>query len=144
MTVVGAKVTELFGVDISGIDPETSAALTKAVLAQDPDVVHEVVDTGRRVIITWPAASFGVVPATLLRVTDAETSEDFLDGTSIDLRITHGRPSGWEGGALTLEMTRLLGEDGEPLGTRRPRIVGDEIPVGWFRYTVAEMKVAGR
>lgn len=50
--VVGGKITELFGVDISGIDPELSVQLAEAVLAQDaitvlrgdrlgPDVPYE-------------------------------------------------------------------------------------------------------
>jgi hypothetical protein len=137
----GAKITELYGVDITGIDPETSVALTRAVLAQDSQLA-KVTETGRRVIITWPKPGNAPVLANWsMRVHDADTGEDFVDGTSLSLTIRLGEPGSWKHQAIVADICRLTGPDGEPLGSDQAVPVDGEVPFAWFRYDVAEMRI---
>lgn len=138
----GAKVTELFGVDISEISAETSVALTQAVLAQGAPLT-KAIETGRRVIITWPKpTTAGVLSNATMRVYDAETDEDFVDGTSLRLSIILGEPGNWTHQVIAADICRLIGPDGEPLAHRQAVLVNGEVPFGWFRYEIAEMRIA--
>lgn len=100
----GAKVTELFGVDISGIDPATSVALTQAVLALETSVV----ETGRRVIITWRDGG----RSSWLAIHDADSGELI---PVYGMRLFGGSPTGWDPEApLAVDLTELVTEDGTP------------------------------
>lgn len=103
--------------------------------------VREVTDTGRRVTVTWPGAGGAdVLSNRLITVTDTETGEQFVDGTA--LTISLGTPGNWTDEPITVEVCRLTGTDGQPLGSRPVVAVDGEIPHAWFRYYVAEMRVA--
>ena len=138
----GAKVTELFGVDISGIDPETSVALTRAVLAHAEK--PEPVETGRRVIITWPApTTSGVLPIYSVAVTDADSGERILPGVKLSLVL--GTDTGYEGDIIEAEVTALVNADGKILGPRESPVKsedGEWLSTGVFRFAVAEMRIA--
>jgi hypothetical protein len=139
--IAGAKITELFGVDITGIDPATSVALTQAVLAQDGQLT-KVTETGRRVIITRPKPGDAPVLANWsMRVHDADTGEDFVDGTSLSLTIRLGEPGNWKHQPIVADICRLTSPDGEPLGSGQAIPVDGEVPFAWFRYAVAEMRI---
>lgn len=138
----GAKVTELLGVDISGIDPATSIALTEAVLAQAAKA--EPIETGRRVIITWPApTTSGVLPIYSVTLSDADTGEQILTGVKLSLVL--GTDTGFEGDIIEADITALVNADGQILGPREQPVKsedGDWFRTGVFRFAVAEMKVA--
>lgn len=139
----GARVTELFGVDISGIDPETSVALTKAVLAHAAPLT-QVTDTGRRVIITWPAkTTSGVLPIFSTALEDADTGEKILTGVKLSLVL--GTDTGFNGDIIQADITALVNADGEILGAGEqavPNEDGDWLNTKVFRFTVAEMRIA--
>lgn len=100
--IAGAKLDTLYGVDVSRIDPETSVALTKAILAREP------INTGRRVIITWNAQG----RPNWLAINDAETGELI---PVCAMRVTGGSPTGWDPESpLMVELTELVTEDGKP------------------------------
>lgn len=137
--VAGAKLETLYGVDVSGIDPVLSVALTEAILADAAK--SKPVETGRRVIITWPKAGHATVLANAtMCVNDAETGEEFVDGTAMTMRL--GEPGNWTHQVIEVDICRLTAPDGEPLGPGRPVPVDDEITYAWFRYAVAEMRIA--
>lgn len=138
----GAKVTKLFGVDISGLDPETSIALTEAVLAQAAK--SKPIETGRRVIITWPApTTSGVLPIYSVTLTDADSGEQILTG--VKLSLTLGTDTGFEGDIIEADVTALVDGDGQILGPREQPVKSegcDWFKTGVFRFAVAEMRVA--
>lgn len=164
--IAGAKVTELFGVDISGIDPAVSVALTEAVLAQAEK--SQPIETGRRVIITWPApTTSGVLPIYSVTITDADSGEQILTGVKLSLVL--GTDTGFEGDIIEADITALADEDGNLLGAGKQPVRADAVqrdvaesftPEEWeerqrataaapfafrtgvFRFAVAEMKVA--
>lgn len=112
-----------------------------------------------RVILTWPAASGPYVMAWGLTAHDADTGQQFTDVTS--LTMTLGSPDDWDGGPMEITLTRLVDENGQPLGTGINRIVPTDAYQAWdpeavpgsefegqrfrtaeFRYLVAEMRTA--
>lgn len=131
----GAKIDTLFGVDVSSLDPEASVVLTHAVLAREP------IDTGRRIIITWPAkTTAGVLPIQGVTVEDADTGEQILTG----VKLTLGTDTGYTGDIIEAEITALVGADGEILGPREQPVKnedGDWLNTKVFRFAVAEMRI---
>jgi hypothetical protein len=123
----GAKVTELFGVDVSGIDPATSIALTQAVLAREAAVV----ETGRRVVITWKDGG----RSNWLAIHDADTGELI---PVYAMHLYGGSAAGWDLEApLLVELTELVADDGTPLREAGP-------PVSMPEYQAHLVKVAER
>lgn len=114
---VGARIDTLFGVALSGLGPEVSVALTKAVLARQP------VETGRRIIITWPAKTIeGVLPLHGVTVEDADTGEQIVSG----FKLTLGTDVGYTGSVIEADVTALVDEDGEILAAGAQPVVTEE------------------
>jgi hypothetical protein len=107
----------------------------------ETDIARMPIETGRRVVITWPRAGHAAVLANAtMRIRDAETGEEFVDGTALTMRL--GEPGNWTHGPIAVDVCRLTGTDGEPLGSRQVVKVDGEIPRAWFHYDVAEMRIA--
>lgn len=104
----------------------------------------EPVETGRRVIITWPApTTSGILPIYRVTLADADTGEQII--TAVKLSLTLGTDTGFEGDIIEAEVTALVNADGEPLRAGEqavPTEDGDWLNTKVFRFAVAEMRVA--
>jgi hypothetical protein len=124
----------------------------------EPPTVHG------RVIITWPAPEAPGQRAHVvgwgIAVHDADTGEAYVD--TLAMSIGHGTPSSWDTGPVHVTLTRLIAEDGMPIGlgkrsptARTPEYLehlrtaptgdsfdGQHYRTADFRYLVAEMRVA--
>jgi hypothetical protein len=96
-----------------------------------------------RLIITWPAASFGVVNGWGVTLHDADTGEQIVTVTR--LAIVLGDDEGFGGGPVEAVLTALTDANGKLLPAGAP-VVPDETGEGFrtavFRYAVSEMRVA--
>lgn len=80
------------------------------------------------VTIAWPTAAPGQpVPAWLTTIHDAETGELLVDVVSLHLVI--GEDEGWSSKPLEVELVRLVGIDGKPIGA----LPGGPVPTGEYR-----------
>lgn len=99
-------------------------------------------DTGERVIITWPRShGGGVLPIHGVTLTNADTGEQILTG--VKLALTLGADTSYDGDIIEVEVTALVNDDGQILGSGDRAVFADgDVRTGVFRFAVAEMRVA--
>jgi hypothetical protein len=127
------------------LDPvEIEVSYTPVVVNQGCPGVQSppAMETGERVIITWPRPhGGGVIPIHGVTLTKADTGEQILTG--VKLALTLGTDTGYDGDIIEVEVTALVNEDGQILGSgKRPVFADGEVRTGVFRFAVAEMRVA--
>jgi len=101
-----------------------------------------------RIVITWPAAAKPPVHGTPLMtwpmmIHDYETGEQML-GVS-GLQMVLGGKS-WDADTICVDLTELVGDDGQPLRGKYVLPVRDPddpncVRTGVFRYYVVEMRI---
>ena len=111
-----------------------------------------------RVTITWPQPNGIALMAWGITAHDADTGEQLLDVTAMN--FTHGAPSNWDSGPLYITLTRLVDNDGQPIGDtgsvwhltdeylawkrgdQAEPFAGQQTRTADFRYLIAEMRTA--
>lgn len=108
-----------------------------------------------RVTITWPKPNDVALLARGISVHDADTGEQLLDVTALNL--AHGTPTSWDSGPLHVTLTRLVDAEGQPSSKLVPTdeywawrstaptgatFDGQEFRTADFTYLVAEMRIA--